>query len=91
METFRCRWGEVYLYVEGPASSPAHARPPAGDEQYYSVFHEIVLKPGHQYTIPPDTKHWFTAGPQGALVSEFSSTSRDESDIFTDPRIRRVE
>lgn len=22
METFRCRWGEVYLYVEGPPKTP---------------------------------------------------------------------
>jgi len=37
-----------------------------------------------------DTLHWFQAGEEGAIVSEFSSTSRDESDIFTDLRIRRV-
>src|SRR5207245_2433931 len=31
-ETFRCRWGTVYLYVAGkPASTPA-CRPPAGRE-----------------------------------------------------------
>ncbi|MGI6159989.1 MAG: D-lyxose/D-mannose family sugar isomerase, partial [Limnochordia bacterium] len=28
--------------------------------------------------------------PNGAVVSEFSSTSDDESDIFTDPRIKRI-
>jgi D-lyxose ketol-isomerase len=54
------------------------------------VFHEISLNPGEQYTIPPDTLHWFQAGDLGAIVSEFSSTSRDESDVFTDPRIRRI-
>ncbi|HIC88610.1 MAG TPA: D-lyxose/D-mannose family sugar isomerase, partial [Anaerolineae bacterium] len=42
-----------------------------------------------QYTLMPDTKHWFQAGPEGAIVSEFSTTSRDEYDIFTDPDIRR--
>jgi D-lyxose ketol-isomerase len=55
------------------------------------VFHEIQLNPGDQYTIVPNTLHWFQAGPQGAVISEFSSTSRDDLDIFTDPRIRRVE
>lgn len=34
--------------------------------------------------------HWFQAGDEGAVVSEFSSTSRDEFDIFTDPRIKRM-
>ncbi|HUQ22326.1 MAG TPA: cupin domain-containing protein [Gaiellaceae bacterium] len=51
---------------------------------------EIVLQPGEQHTIPPDTLHWFHAGEEGAVVSEFSSTSRDDLDIFTDPQIRRT-
>jgi D-lyxose ketol-isomerase len=50
---------------------------------------EIVLQPGEQWTIPPDTLHWFRAGSDGAIVSEFSTQSRDEYDVFTDPRIRR--
>jgi D-lyxose ketol-isomerase len=49
----------------------------------------ITLQPGEQFTIPPDTLHWFQAGEEGAVVSEFSSTSRDDLDIFTDPRIVR--
>jgi D-lyxose ketol-isomerase len=54
------------------------------------VWHEIVLRPGEQYTIPPDTWHWFQAGDAGAIVSEFSTRSTDEHDIFVDPDIRRV-
>jgi len=50
---------------------------------------EIVLRPGDQYTILPDTLHWFKAGGEGAVVSEFSTQSRDELDVFTDPRIVR--
>lgn len=90
METFRCRWGKVWLYVEGEPTDSIQAVVPAGSEAYYTVFHEIELNPGEQYTIPPDTKHWFQAGDEGAIVSEFSSTSRDEFDIFTDPRIQRI-
>ena len=37
-----------------------------------------------------DTLHWFQAVDEGAIVSEFSTRSRDEFDIFTDPRIRRA-
>lgn len=89
-ETFRCRWGTVYLYVEGePAENPL-ARPPAGSEAWYTVWHEVVLGPGEQWTIPPNTLHWFQAGDEGAVVSEFSTRSRDEFDIFTDPNIRRL-
>jgi D-lyxose ketol-isomerase len=50
---------------------------------------EIVLRPGEQFTIEPDTLHWFQAGTDGAVVSEFSTRSRDESDVFSDPRIVR--
>jgi len=89
METFRCRAGKVWLYVEGEQSMEIHARTPIGSEPYYTVYHEIELLPGQQYTIPPDTLHWFQAADEGAVVSEFSSTSRDEFDIFTDPRIKR--
>jgi D-lyxose ketol-isomerase len=90
METFRCRTERAYPFGEGtPVGSPA-GRVPEGDEAHYTVSHEIVLEPGQQYTIPPNTRHWFQAGPEGALVSEFSSMSRDEFDVFTDPRIRRV-
>jgi len=86
-ETFRCRRGIVYLYVPGePVASPK-AKPPS---EFYTVFHEIVLRPGEQYTLPPETLHWFQAGPEGAIVSEFSSPSVDEADIFTDPNIKRL-
>jgi D-lyxose ketol-isomerase len=50
----------------------------------------MTLGPGDQFTIPPDTLHWFRAGPDGAVVTEFSSTSRDDLDVFTDPRIVRA-
>lgn len=89
-ETFRCRWGTVYLYVEGPAAAKPHCRPPAGREATYTVWHEVVLQPGEQYTIMPDTKHWFQAGDRGAVVSEFSTRSTDENDIFTDKSIGRT-
>jgi D-lyxose ketol-isomerase len=90
METFRCRWGKVFLYVEGEPAKQIQATVPIGSEPYYTVFHEIELSPGEQYTIHPGIKHWFQAGDDGAVVSEFSSTSRDEFDIFTDIRIARL-
>lgn len=89
-ETFRCRWGTVYLYVSGdPIPSPA-CKPPKDVPGAYTVSHEIVLHPGEQYTLYPNTLHWFQAGPEGAVVSEFSTKSRDEADIFTDPDIKRI-
>lgn len=89
-ETFRCRFGEVYLYVEGEATKEPKAVAPRGREPYFTVWHEIVLRPGDQYTLMPDTLHWFQAGPEGAVISEFSTQSHDETDVFTDPEIVRV-
>jgi D-lyxose ketol-isomerase len=89
-ETFRCRWGTVYLYVPGEEAEPIQAKLPEGREDTYTVFHEIVLKPGDQYTLAPNTWHWFQAGDEGAVVSEFSTTSTDEADVFTDPEIQRI-
>lgn len=88
-ETFRCRWGKVYLYIEGKHTSSPNCSPPEGNEDHYTVWNEIVLQPSKQYTIPSDTKHWFQAGKGGAVISEFSSTIRDEYDVFTNPNIER--
>jgi D-lyxose ketol-isomerase len=83
---------------------PEHRHPPVdgepGKEETFRVrrgtvhlhvegFADIVLAPGEQYTIPPDTLHSFEAGDEGAIVSEFSTTSRDALDVFTDPQIVR--
>ena len=81
--------GNVYLYVDGESTPNPKAKPPAGDEEYYTVWHEVVLQPGDQYTLSPDTWHWFQSGDEGAVVSEFSTTSTDEHDLFTDADIHR--
>jgi len=89
-ETFRCRWGRVFLYVEGDPISRPKARVPEKYRSYLTVWKEVDLSPGDQYTIPSNTRHWFQAGGKGAVVSEFSSTSIDEKDEFTDPRVKRI-
>jgi D-lyxose ketol-isomerase len=83
---------------------PEHRHPPVGDdpgkeETFRCRAGEVELSvegrgrvrlfPGQQLTIPPDTLHSFRAGPSGAVVTEFSTRSRDELDVFTDPRIVR--
>ena len=83
---------------------PEHRHPPVGDEpgkeetfrvrrglvHLHVDGREVVLGPGEQFTVPPDTLHWFQAGDEGAVVSEFSTRSRDELDVFTDPQIARA-
>ena len=92
---------ELVLYPG--QTCPEHRHPPfggtpgkeetfrcrSGGVDLYVEGKAIVLGPGEQHTIPPDTLHWFQAGPEGAVVSEFSSASRDDLDVFTDPEVRR--
>ena len=89
-ETFRCRWGTVYLYTEGAPTEQPKGIVPEDKASTFTVWHERILRPGDQWTIPPNTWHWFQGGPDGAIVSEFSSTSDDATDVFYDPAIQRV-
>ncbi len=89
-ETFRCRWGQVYLYVPGEANTHPSALVPEDKKATFTVWNQVALNPGDQYTISADTLHWFQAGEAGAIVSEFSTTSRDGFDIFTDAEIQRM-
>ena len=57
---------------------------------YDTVWHEHQLNPGVQQTLPPDTLHWFQAGPEGCVVCSFSTKAVDVQDIFTDPEVERV-
>lgn len=94
-ETFRVRQGEVHLFLPGNRKDGAEQAfalglVPADKRAAMTVFKHVHLRPGDQYTLKPNTPHWFAAGAQGAIVSEFSTRSRDEADVFTDPAIRRV-
>ena len=89
-ETFRCRWGEAYLYIQGDPTPTPKAKVPEKYKKYLTIWNEIILRPGDQYTLPPDSLHWFQAGDQGAILSEFSSKSVDETDVWSDPHIARI-
>lgn len=90
-ETFRVRSGLIHLFLPGPGDrQSAAALLPADKRGTVSALRRVTLHPGEQCTLPPDTPHWFAAGPEGAVVSEFSTRSRDEADVFLDPAIRRV-
>jgi len=94
-ETFRVRQGEVFLFLPGhkqgsneKANALSHV--PTDKHGAFTMYRCEHLLPGTQYTLKPNTPHWFVAGKQGAIVSEFSTKSRDEADIFTDAAIQRV-
>ena len=63
-------------------------RPPIA-RRHYTVWHEYRLHPGEQVTLPPDTPHWFQAGPIGAVVWSITTRAADLQDVFTDPQVVR--
>jgi D-lyxose ketol-isomerase len=88
-ETLRCEWGVLYLYTEGSASPSPKGHPPEDRITTYTVWHEVLLHPGDQITLAPNTFHWFQGGPEGAVAWSFSSRAVDIEDEFTDVEIRR--
>jgi D-lyxose ketol-isomerase len=88
-ETIRVVAGTVYFYVEGE-NTFNEGFLVKGKEKYYTLKHEIVLKPGDQITFQPGEKHWFQARDDGAVMYSFSSVARDALDQFTDPGIVRI-
>lgn len=88
-ETVRVVSGTVRFYIPGDESM-REGFVPAGQEDAYTVRHELILKPGDQITLQPGTKHWFEGGEEGAVMYSFSTVARDVLDGFTDPHIERV-
>jgi D-lyxose ketol-isomerase len=88
-ETIRHIWGDLRFYVEGEDNMVEGFIVPGKDE-VYSLRHELVLQPGDTLIFEPYEKHWFQAGPRGAVLYSFSTTVRDGLDGFTDPDIQRI-
>ncbi|OAV45762.1 hypothetical protein A3850_002145 [Lewinella sp. 4G2] len=88
-EIIRAVWGDLYFYVEGE-DNMKKGFIPEGKEAVYTLRHEIDLQPGDQLVFPPDTPHWFQAGPRGAVMFSFSTKVVDTLDGFTDPAIQRA-
>jgi len=88
-ETFRCRRGEVWLYVPGPAAERPLARLPGDMSSQFTVWHEVCFARRSVHPVARDAP-LVPGRSKGAIVSEFSTRSTDEADIFTDPEIRRV-
>lgn len=87
-ETVRVVSGPVYFYVDGP-DTLGEGFIVDGKDSVYTCRHELVLNAGEQLTLEPGAKHWFQAGPHGAVLYSYSSVARDVLDGFTDPDIRR--
>lgn len=87
-EIIRAISGDLYFYIPGD-DTMEKGFIVEGKDDCYTMRHEVDLSPGDQLVLPPGTKHWFQAGPQGAVMYSFSTCVRDILDQFTDPAIVR--
>jgi D-lyxose ketol-isomerase len=87
-EVIRHIWGDLRFYVEGK-NNMKKGFIINGKKSEYSLRNELILKPGDQLIFEPYEKHWFQAGPRGAVLYSFSTTVRDGMDGFTDQTIQR--
>lgn len=88
-ETVRAVWGDLRFYIPGE-NTLTEGFIPEGKEDFYTCRNELILNPSDQLTLEPGKKHWFQAGPQGAVLYSFSTIARDVLDKFTDPNIKRI-
>lgn len=87
-EVIRSIWGDLRFYIPGE-DNLSEGFLVAGKEKHYTMRNEIIMSPGDQLVLSPGTKHWFQAGPRGAVMYSFSSTVRDILDQFSDPDVIR--
>jgi D-lyxose ketol-isomerase len=87
-ETVRVISGTLRFYIPGDENM-SEGFIPAGQEETYTMHHELILKPGEQITLEPGVKHWLQAAEEGAVMYSFSSVARDVLDGFTNPNIER--
>ena len=88
-EIVRAVSGNLRFYIPGD-DSLNEGFVPEGKEGCYTMRNEVILRPGDQIHLPPGTKHWFQAGPEGSVMYSFSTCVRDGLDGFTDPDIVRA-
>lgn len=87
-EVVRAISGELLFYIPGE-DTMTQGFIIDGKSHCYTMRHEIEMHPGDQLVLPPGTKHWFQAGPSGAVMYSFSSKVTDLLDQFSDPDVVR--
>ncbi len=87
-EIIRGITGNVYFYIDGDDNINNEAVL-KGKEAFYTMRHEVVIKPGDQIVLEPGSKHWFRTDDCGAVMYCFATCSRDNTDQFSDPNVVR--
>jgi D-lyxose ketol-isomerase len=89
-EYFHILYGTGSLFLPGAPTSPPTYPPPTSRAAYVKARREVRLSPGVGCHLDANTAHSVVAGPEGLVLLEFSLTSRDPLDVYTDPDVRRI-
>ena len=84
-ETVRCLWGQTRVYLPGEPNN-SRVLIPAGKEALYTCRHEVILRPGEQWTFTPPVVHWLQGGPEGSVNLGMQNRVDENRNVFTDAR-----
>ena len=83
-ESVRLLFGRVRIGMPGEPNYPG-IRFPGGKEAYYTARHVVELNPVEQFTVPANTRHWFQAGSEGAVMLAVQNRVNEDFNQFSDP------
>jgi len=76
----------VYLYLEGPPAEQPSCWPAKAGRCAYTVWHEVILRPGGQHLVPPNTLGFWTTQSESPFSDALSKTPKSVvSTILTEP------
>lgn len=85
-ETIRVIFGQTKVYSAKDNQEHDPILIPTGKEKYYTARHETKLEQGQQFTVTPNTNHWFQGGNEGAVNICFQNRVDETRNIFFDPK-----
>ncbi len=85
-ETIRVIFGQTKVYSAKNNQEDEPILIPTGKEKYYTARHETKLEQGQQFTVTPNTNHWFQGGSEGAVNICFQNRVDETRNIFFDPK-----
>lgn len=88
-ESCHVRYGSITLFTEGEAKPDVADRIPQYQREIVKARKEKVLNPGEiGFAEKEGEKHWFKAGPEGAIMTEYATVHDGDGVRFSDPSIQ---
>jgi D-lyxose ketol-isomerase len=87
-ESCHVRYGSITLFTEGEEAPGVEKRIPIYQRKIAKARKEKILTAGEiGFAEKEGEKHWFKAGPEGAIMTEYATVHDGAGVRFTDPSI----